>query len=109
MPELTITSPYVHTKVDSNTFTMGLGNPMPDSTQPYAKVDLNPMPESTLSFSQGLYLASDFETSLPHPLTGGIGPRMREKEGTLRISQLYAGTRQERRILYPPNHRGGKN
>jgi hypothetical protein len=30
MPELTITSPYVHSGVDSNTFTMG--NPMPDST-----------------------------------------------------------------------------
>jgi hypothetical protein len=26
MPELTITSPYVHSRVDSNTFTMG--NPM---------------------------------------------------------------------------------
>ncbi len=30
MPELTITSPYVHSKVDSNTFTMG--NPMSEST-----------------------------------------------------------------------------
>jgi hypothetical protein len=38
MPELTITtSPYVHSRVDSNTFTMG-----------------NPMPGSTLSPSQGL-------------------------------------------------------
>ncbi len=27
MPELTITSPYVHSRVDSNTFTTG--NPMP--------------------------------------------------------------------------------
>ncbi len=27
MPDLTITSPYVHSRVDSNTFTMG--NPMP--------------------------------------------------------------------------------
>ncbi len=32
MPELTISSPYVHSRVDSNTFTMGLGNPMPEST-----------------------------------------------------------------------------
>ncbi len=30
MPEFTITSPYVHSRVDSNTFTMG--NPMPEST-----------------------------------------------------------------------------
>jgi hypothetical protein len=30
MPEFTITSPYVHVRVDSNTFTMG--NPMPEST-----------------------------------------------------------------------------
>ncbi len=28
MPELTITSPYVHSRVDSNTFSMG--KPMPD-------------------------------------------------------------------------------
>ncbi len=36
-----ITSPNVHSRVDFNTFTMGIG-------QPYARVDLNPMPESTL-------------------------------------------------------------
>jgi hypothetical protein len=30
IPELTITSRYVHARVDSNTFTMG--NPMPEST-----------------------------------------------------------------------------
>ncbi len=30
MPELTIISPYAHSRVDSNTFTMG--NPMPEST-----------------------------------------------------------------------------
>jgi hypothetical protein len=30
MPELTITSPYINSRVDSNTFTMG--NPMPEST-----------------------------------------------------------------------------
>jgi hypothetical protein len=35
MPELTITSPYVHSRVDSNKFTMG-----------------NPMPELTLTLSQ---------------------------------------------------------
>jgi hypothetical protein len=47
MLELTITSPYVHFRVDSNTFTMG---------QPYARDDLSPMPESTLSPSQGLWI-----------------------------------------------------
>jgi hypothetical protein len=39
MLELTITSPYVCSRVDSNTFTMG-----------------NPMPDSTLSPSQGLLI-----------------------------------------------------
>jgi hypothetical protein len=38
-----ITSPYVHFIVDSNTFIMG---------KPYARVDLNPMPEVTLSPSK---------------------------------------------------------
>jgi hypothetical protein len=51
MPELTITSPYVHSKVDSNTYIMG--NPMPEST-------FKLMPESTLSHQSGtLDLASD--------------------------------------------------
>ncbi len=36
MPELTLTSTYVHSRVDSNTFTMG--NPMPESA---LKVDGN--------------------------------------------------------------------
>jgi hypothetical protein len=51
MTELTITSPYFHsrTRFNCNTFTMGTG-------QPYARVDLNPMPESTLSLSQGLWI-----------------------------------------------------
>jgi hypothetical protein len=36
MPELTIISPYVHSRVDSKTFTMG--NPMPELTcQDYAQ------------------------------------------------------------------------
>jgi hypothetical protein len=39
LPELTITSPYFHSRVDFNTFTMG-----------------NPMPESTLTASQGLWI-----------------------------------------------------
>jgi len=47
MPELTITSPYVVSRVDSNTCTVHNG-------QPYARVDLNPMPKSTLSPSQDL-------------------------------------------------------
>jgi hypothetical protein len=40
MPELTITSPYVDSSVDSKTFTMG--NPMPESAVPYAIVDFIP-------------------------------------------------------------------
>jgi len=43
MPEMTINSPFVHSRVDPNTFTMG--NPMPEST-------ITPMPESTLSLFQ---------------------------------------------------------
>ncbi len=37
MPELTVTSPYVHSRVDSNTFTHTL-----DIEQPYARVDCIP-------------------------------------------------------------------
>jgi hypothetical protein len=57
---VTLTSPYVHSRVDSNTFT--IGNPMPESStitlcqsrpEPYARVvDHNPMPESTLTLCQ---------------------------------------------------------
>ncbi len=47
MPELTLTSPYVHSRVDSNTFTMALA-PLCQSLY------LNLMPESTLFPSQGL-------------------------------------------------------
>jgi hypothetical protein len=47
MPELKITSPYVVARVDSNNFSMGIG-------KPFASVDLSPLPESTLSPSQGL-------------------------------------------------------
>jgi hypothetical protein len=36
--EVTITSPYVHSRIDFNTFTMG--NPMQESTLVYARVDL---------------------------------------------------------------------
>jgi hypothetical protein len=51
MPELTIASPYVHFRVDANTFKMH--GPL------YSTVDLNPMPESTLSPQSGtLDLAS---------------------------------------------------
>jgi hypothetical protein len=41
-------NPKAKSKVpDYNTFTMGIG-------QPYSRVDLNPIPESTLSPSQGI-------------------------------------------------------
>jgi hypothetical protein len=45
VPVLAITSPYVDSRVDSQHIYHG---------QPHARVDLNPMPESTLSPSQGL-------------------------------------------------------
>jgi hypothetical protein len=51
MPELTITSPYVHSRADSNTFTMGIG-----IGQPYARVNLNLMPESTFIPPSGFSL-----------------------------------------------------
>jgi hypothetical protein len=46
---MTTTSPYVDSRVDPNSCTMAHG-------QPYARVDLIPMPESTLSPNQGLRL-----------------------------------------------------
>jgi hypothetical protein len=56
IPEMTITSPFVHSRVDSNTFFMG--NPMPESTLTlYAKVDFIPQ-------SGTLDMASDYDTSL---------------------------------------------
>jgi hypothetical protein len=52
MPELTLTSPYVHSRVDSNTYTMGTA-----------------MPESTLSPSQGtLDLASEKKVKISGPM-----------------------------------------
>ncbi len=51
-PKLTITSPSVHSRVDSH-------------GQPYDRVDLNPMPESALSPNEGLWeLASGIQTFL---------------------------------------------
>jgi hypothetical protein len=47
MPELAATSPYVHSRVDSQNIYHG---------QPYATVEMNPMPVSTLSPSQGLWI-----------------------------------------------------
>ncbi len=54
--ELTITSPYVHSRVDSNTFT--LGNSMPESILNllYARVDFTPQ-------SGTLDLASELSTA----------------------------------------------
>ncbi len=43
LPELTITSPYVHSKVESNTFTIG---------KPYARVDFIPK-SGTLDLASG--------------------------------------------------------
>jgi hypothetical protein len=43
MPELTITSPYVHSRVDYNAFTMDIGNPMPESTLTLCQSRLYPL------------------------------------------------------------------
>jgi hypothetical protein len=48
MPELTITSPYVHSTESTSTH-------LPWAA-PLCQSDLNPMPESTLSPSQGLWI-----------------------------------------------------
>ncbi len=58
MPELTITSPYVHSRVDSSTNTTG--NPMPESTlalcqsrlYPYARADFYPPSKGLRIWSQ---------------------------------------------------------
>ncbi len=50
MPELTITSPFVHSRVDSNTFTMG--NPMPGSTLTLCQSQLYP-PDRDFGFGFG--------------------------------------------------------
>ncbi len=60
MPELTITSPYVHSRVDYNTFTMN---------SPFARVDLNPIPESTLFPSQVLWIWPLVLIKIPHILS----------------------------------------
>ncbi len=43
MPELIITSPYVHSTVDFNTFTMGIEQPSQIRPKPYARVDFIPL------------------------------------------------------------------
>jgi hypothetical protein len=47
MSEFPVTSPYVHSRLDPNPFS---------HEQHYARVDLNPIPESTLSPSHGLWI-----------------------------------------------------
>ncbi len=58
--KLTITSPYVHSRVDSNTFTMGWAT----------RVDLRPAPESALSPNQGLWI---WPETFKHSCTIGKG------------------------------------
>ncbi len=63
-------SPYAHSRFDSNTFTMG--NPMPESTlQPYARVDFTTLCKSRLytrirDFGFGLWFVSTWCNSLGH-------------------------------------------
>ncbi len=77
MPELTITSRYIHSRVDSNKFNMRIG-------QPFARADLNPMAQSTFS-PQSSTLVLWFwpqhnpncrpPPSTPHPLMGPFKER----------------------------------
>jgi hypothetical protein len=63
MPEMNITTPYVHSRVESNTFTMG--NPMSEST-------LTPIP-GLFDFASGMDFQPrgiDSLDSIPGLLTG---------------------------------------
>jgi len=54
MGPLTITSPYAHSRVDFNTFTMAiLGNPMPESTLILCQSRLYP-PSVALDLASGI-------------------------------------------------------
>ncbi len=52
---------YADSRVNSNTFTMGIG-------QPYVRVDFNPMPELTLSHSKVLRIWPLITLCLASPL-----------------------------------------
>jgi hypothetical protein len=97
MPELTITSLYVLSRVDSSTLTIG---------QPYARVDLNPMPELTLSppvrdFGFGLcttfFCRSNWLHTNPRPLLatweGRADSNDSKKYGRLYLSLFYGSTK----------------
>ncbi len=53
MPELTVTSPYVHSRVDSNPYTMGIGH---WAGPPYARVGFTP-PVGDFGFGLSLIAA----------------------------------------------------
>ena len=57
MPELNFTSPYVHTRVDCNTFTMGIG-------QPFARVYLIPQ-SGTLDLASANSVRTIYLSSFP--------------------------------------------
>ncbi len=96
MPELTITSCTL-CPLQSRlqvTFTMGTkGSPMPDSTLTLCQSRRYPQ-------SRTLDVALEFETSLPHPLTGDWASDAGKRGHSEKISQLHAGARRERRMLY---------
>ncbi len=54
MPELTITSPYVVSRVDSNTCTCTMGNPMPESTLTQCQSRLYPPSQGLRIWPQGM-------------------------------------------------------
>ncbi len=73
MPELTMSSPYVHSKVDSTTFTMG--NPWPEST-------LTPCQSRPYPPSQALWI-------WPQVVTSAIVEKMYWKKHRLFLASNY--------------------
>jgi hypothetical protein len=72
MPELTMYSPYVHSRVDFNTFTTGIGSPYARVSLTYARVDFIPQSGSldwALDCGLTNYTAKTqyrkFETNIP--------------------------------------------
>ncbi len=87
MPELTITSPYVHSRVDSNTFT--IGNPMPESTLTLCQSQLySPVRAFDLASVQYCMSASTVQTFLvpmgPRVLAFGLDLEGLDMTDTLR-------------------------
>ncbi len=85
MPELTMNSPYVHSWVDSNTFTMG--NPMTESTLTQCQSRLYPQ-SGTLDLDSGL--RADLIVDPYGPGEEGLDPEL-GGEGGQQLTQILLG------------------